>query len=53
MNSLNFFLWYLQRGVLLTKIMQPKEIEVAAKKCFFCDCNETTSICIANHAKFI
>jgi hypothetical protein len=39
--KIKFFLWYLQRGVILTKDNLAKRNWVGSQKCCFCDCNET------------
>jgi hypothetical protein len=39
--KIKIFLWYIQRGVILTKDNLAKRNWVGSQKCCFCDCNET------------
>ena len=49
------FIWYLQRGVILTKDNLTKRNWTESKKCCFCDCNETIKHIFfdCQHAKII
>jgi hypothetical protein len=53
--KIKIFLWYLQRGVILTKDNLTKRYWVGSQKCCFCDCNETIKHLFFNcqHAKDI
>jgi hypothetical protein len=53
--KIKIFLWYLQRGVILTKDNLNKRNWVGSQKCCFCDCNETIKHLFFNcqHAKDI
>jgi hypothetical protein len=53
--KIKIFLWYLQRGVILTKDNLTKRNWVGSQKCCFCDCNETIKHLFFNcqHAKHI
>ena len=53
--KIKIFIWYLQRGVILTKDNLAKRNWTRSTKCCFCDCNETIKHLFfdCQHAKII